>query len=54
VFLFVIQHLLETEEVLTGLLVEFLVDISVDLDELGHDHMLEGVHSSICDFDLLV
>jgi hypothetical protein len=31
-----------------------LLDILVDLDELGDDHMLQGVDSAVCYFDLLV
>lgn len=52
--LLVVQHLLQPEEVLTGLLIQLLVNVAVDGDELRHDYVLEGVHSAVCHFDLLV
>lgn len=52
--LLVVQHLLQSEEVLTGLLIQLLVDVAVDRDELGHHYVLEGVHSAVCHLDLLV
>lgn len=54
VLLLVVQHLLQPEEVLTGLLIQLLVDVAVDRDELGHHYVLEGVHSAVCHLDLLV
>lgn len=52
--LFVVEHLLQPEEVLAGLFVQLLVDVAVDGYELGHHHVLEGVHAAVCHFDLLV
>lgn len=59
VFLFVmlfliVQHLFQSEEVLTCLFIEFLVDVLVDVDESRDDHMLQGVHTSVRNFDFLV
>ena len=52
--LLVVQHLLQPEEVLAGLLVQLLVDVAVYRDELGHHHVLEGVHPAVGHLDLLV
>jgi len=49
-----VQHLLEPEEVLPGLLVQFLVDVSIDPDEFGDDHVFQGVDSAVGHLDLLV
>lgn len=54
VLLLVVEHLLQPEEVLAGLFVQLLVDVAIDCDELGHDHVLEGVHPAVSHFDLLV
>jgi hypothetical protein len=54
VFLLVVQHFLQPEKVFSCLLVQFLLNVFVDLDELGDDHVLQGVDSAVCYFDLLV
>ena len=54
VLLLVVQHLLQPEEIFPGLLIQLLVDISVNCDEFGNDHMFQGIHTSVCHFDLLI
>ena len=50
----IVQHFFQSEEVLTGLLIEFLINVLVDVDESRDDHVLQGIHTSIGDFDLLI
>jgi hypothetical protein len=52
--LLIIKHLLQAKEVLSGELIQFLIDIPVNINEFWHHHMLEGVHSSVCHFYLVV
>lgn len=40
VFLFVIEHFFESEEILTGLLIQLLVNITIDTNKFGNNHML--------------
>lgn len=53
-FLFIIQDLLQAEEILTSLFVKFLIDILIDSDESWNNYMFKGIHSTVGNLDLLV
>lgn len=50
----IIQHFLQPKEVLTGLLIQFLIDVLVDIDEPGNYDVLQSVDTTIGHLDLLV
>jgi len=53
-FSFVVKHLFQSEEIFSGLLVQFLINVSVYLDEFWNDNVLESVHTSVGHLDLLI
>ena len=49
-----IEHFLQPEKVLPGLLIQLLIDVSIDVDQSWHDHVLQGVYSAVGHLYLLV
>ena len=54
VTLFGIKHFFQSEKVLSCLLVQFLVDIAVNVYEPWDHDMLQGVYSPVCHLYLLI
>lgn len=49
-----VQDLLQPEEILSGLLIQLLVNISVNIDESGHNNVFQSIYSSVSDLYFLV
>lgn len=54
VLFLIVEHFLESEEVLSRLFVQLLVDVFVDGDEARYHHVLKGVDTTICHLDFFV
>lgn len=53
-FFLIVQHFFQSEEVLTCLFVELLINVFVDVNESRNDHMFQGINTSIGDLDFFI
>jgi hypothetical protein len=53
-FFLIVQHFLQSEEILSSLLIQFLLDVSVNIYEFWNDDVFQSVDSSVGDLDFFV
>lgn len=54
ILLLLICNTFKSEEIFTTLLIKFLLDISDSEFDSGDNHILKGIHTTICDFNNLI